>query len=167
MKFKITMVSLLLFKLLFSTSCASANEKQLLKLVALPENFIPVYEIVRVSDKSYINIRRATASITMPAGLSKTDIENNLKHAVLQIYKEEEQDAIMVFGYKDGDDTSQAYTLGSAEFAPYGQWGEASHSTPLKYFRITINLRDCSLRYCDPEEMIKFCQKYKTAKGCK
>ncbi len=108
----------------------------------IPLSFNPSFNRVKVEDYSYKDIIRKGARITMPSGLSRKDVENNLRAAAIGLYDEFTPDAVTVFAFSEGDDTNDAFTVGMIEFCPYGEWDKAEHAIPLEKWRENITVHD-------------------------
>lgn len=111
-------------------------------LVVLPADFEPRYKIQNEEDLSYSNINRRQIRITVPYGLNKVELENNLKHATKFVYNKYKPDGISVFAYEDGDNVMSAYTVAKCDFAPFGDWGKISASNKLDNYKVQIDIRD-------------------------
>jgi hypothetical protein len=108
------------------------------RVLPLPVGFEPVYRIEKSEDASYASVSRTVLRVSVPPGLSRKDVELNLKHAVKQTYTRHHPDAIEVFAYRRGEPAKGSYSVAHCTFAPYGQWGRASEKPPLdKYSTVT------------------------------
>ncbi len=136
------------FSVLVLLGCFPCSEKtDLNKLLGIPQDFQPNYEIVSYDeDANYRShrrmIERKVARITVPEGLSKGELEFNLKHAAMKVYETYKPDALMIFAYKEGDKTQSTYTAGRCVFAPYGKWENANKKVPLKDYKAAIDIKD-------------------------
>jgi hypothetical protein len=115
-------------------------------ILALPDNFHPTYKIAQMRDVSFDNVRRYVVSLKLPTNLKKEEVEQNFKHAILYTYKEKAPNAITIWGYQDGDDINQPFTVGDAVFAPHGKWESAGESEGgLQNYQTIINVKDSYL----------------------
>lgn len=115
-------------------------------VLSLPDNFKPSYKIAETRDVSFSTVRRYVVSIMLPSNLSKEEVEQNFKHAILQTYKDKKPNAITIWGYQNGDDVKQSFTVGDAVFAPNGKWENAGDSDgSLQNYQVVINLKDSYL----------------------
>lgn len=124
----------------------NSQSKTIETILGLQGNFTPSYKIAEVRDVSSSSVKRYVVSLTLPSSLSKEEVEQNFKHAILQTYKDKEPNAIIVWGYQDGDDIKHAFTVGEAVFAPYGKWESADDSDgSLRNYQVIINVNDSYL----------------------
>ena len=157
---KFTLYLILVLSFLF-ISCSKDSEQKLPdklissvenftidNLIILPKNFHPKYKIQNEEDLSYRDnkngqlIKRIQIRITVPPGLNKSELENNLKHATKTIYDKHKPNGISVFAYEDGDNVMSAYTVAKCDFAPFGDWGKISASNKLDNYKVQIDVRD-------------------------
>lgn len=129
-----------------ANNSASSQPKTIETILSLPDNFKPSYKIAETRDVSFSTVKRFVVSITLPPNLSKEEVEQNFKHSILQTYKDKKPSAITIWGYQNGDDIKQSFTVGDAVFAPNGKWENASDSDgSLKNYQVTINVKDSYL----------------------
>ena len=81
--------------------------------------------------------------VVVPRGLSREELDLNVRHALLHFY----QSGPVKFGAVSvGAFTSEKMSLGAdaalGEFAPNGQWSAASTDVPLSKWQATITLAD-------------------------
>lgn len=116
-------------------------------ILSVPGDFKPAYKIAETRDISTGSAKRYAVSITIPARLKKEEVEQNFRHAVLQIYKDKKPDAITIWGYQNGDDLNQPFTVGEAVFAPNGSWESAGESGgSLQNYQTIIKVKDSYLK---------------------
>ncbi|MDQ3685088.1 MAG: hypothetical protein M3430_05730 [Acidobacteriota bacterium] len=124
----------------------STQPKTIEAILALPDNFKPAYKIAETRDVSFSTVKRYVVSITLPANLKKEEVEQNLKHTILQTYKDKKPNAVTIWGYQDGDDIKQSFTVGDAVFAPNGKWESAGDGDgSLQNYQTIIKVRDSYL----------------------
>lgn len=117
-------------------------------LTILPMNFQPKYKIQKEEDLSYRDnkkgqlIKRIQIRITVPAGLNKSDLENNLKHATKSIYNKHIPNGISIFAYEEGDNVMSTYTVAKCDFAPFGDWEKITSSSKLDDYKLQIDIRE-------------------------
>ncbi len=129
-----------------TNNSVSTQPKTIEAILALPDNFKPSYKIAETRDVSVSTVKRYAVSITLPANLKKGEVEQNFKHAILQTYKDKKPNAITIWGYQDGDDTKQPFTIGDAVFAPNGKWESAGDGDgSLQNYQTTIKVKDSYL----------------------
>ncbi len=104
--------------------------------------FSPSYSVKLEDNSNYANVVRKVVKIVVPTGLSKKDVELNLKHAAGAIYKKYKPNAVSVFAYCEGDDIADAYTVGMCDFAPDGKWENADKQVPVSQFEYSIETND-------------------------
>lgn len=115
---------------------------KLYKTFNLLKEYNPVYKLERDNDISYANVKRRKVLITVPPGLSKKDLEMNIKYAVIETYKTHRPHAISVLAYKKGTNINSIFTAGRCEFAPFGDWARAGETEDLEYFEIKLWFND-------------------------
>lgn len=129
-----------------TNNSAPTQPKTIEAILFLPDNFKPAYKIAETRDVSFSTVKRYVVSITLPPNLSKEEVEQNFKHAVLQTYRDKKPNAITIWGYRNGDDIKQSFTVGDAVFAPNGKWENAGDSDgSLRNYQVVINVRDSYL----------------------
>jgi|GEM_PF-6631706 len=104
-------------------------------VLPLPARFKQVYRVEKIEDVSFGSISRIVLRISLPMGLSQSDVELNLKYAVRELYTSKHPDAIEVFAYRQGEPARGVYSVAHCTFAPYGKWERARPNTPLKVFK--------------------------------
>lgn len=149
-----TSINLLVLTLLIGfslTSCNSNNnkgtsthpeKKTIEEIVQIPTDFTLNYTLEKEEDLSYNGIVRNQLRITIPTGLTKEDIENNIKKAVLDCFKKNESDGISVLVFEKGDNIESAYTVAMGEFAPMGNWNLVQTNANLSTFKIKIEFKE-------------------------
>jgi hypothetical protein len=124
----------------------SAQPKTIETILALPDDFKPTYKIAETRDVSVSSVKRYAVSIMLPANLKKEEVEQNFKYAVLQTYKDKKTNAITIWGYQNGDDIKQPFTVGDAVFAPNGKWESAGDGDgSLQNYQTIIKVKDSYL----------------------
>ena len=132
-----------------STNENVASKMTIEEKVELPGNFTKVYTVQEVEDLSYAGIDRRQIRITLPTGLDKITVQNNLKHAVIEYFKIYSPDGLSVVAYENGDNIENAFTVGMAVFAPDGLWEKIESNKPLDNFELIIELKEA---YFQPKE---------------
>jgi len=77
-------------------------------------------------DYSYADIKRLSVAVEVPLGRSEEEVKKTLERAALEIAERQTPNALMVLGYRPGDDGKGIYTAGRAILAPNGRWGDAA-----------------------------------------
>lgn len=85
-----------------------------------------------IEDVSFGDIRRARARIFIPVGRSREEVRATLKRAAEEIARRNQQDALMVFGYRPEDEPTGHFTVGRAALAPNGRWDDAGSTGPVE-----------------------------------
>ena len=129
-----------------NNNSASIQPKTIEAILSLSDNFKPSYKVAETRDVSFSTVKRYVVSLTLPSSLSKEEVEQNFKHAILQTYKDKKPNAITIWGYQDGDDIKQSFTVGDAVFAPNGKWENAGDSDgSLQNYQVIVNVKDSYL----------------------
>ncbi len=132
------------------TSCNSGSDKgtttavkkTIDEMVKIPTYFMKNYSLEKEEDLSHNGIVRTQLRITVPIGLSKYDIENNIKNAVIECYKKTESDGISVLVFEKGDNIESAYSVAMGEFAPMGNWSLVQTNAALSTFKLKVEYKD-------------------------
>ena len=85
-----------------------------------------------VKDESYANVKRISALIVVPSGLSERELRALLKDAAISIGKRHDADAAVIWAYRPQDATTGPWTAGSATYAPNGRWEDAGDASPMR-----------------------------------
>lgn len=104
-----------------------------------PEEETTYTRVKALEDVSYGDVKRISARVVVPLGRSQEELSATLERAAKEIQEETNADAVMVFAYRPQDDPSGAYTVGKAEYAPNGNWGDAASSAPM---RVSVELNN-------------------------
>lgn len=110
--------------------------------IIIPSGFSKKYVIQREEDLSYNDISRKQVRITVPSGLKKEEVKNNIGHLVINLYKRKTPDGISVLVYEDKFSIEGVYTVAMGEFAPNGEWGKVNKNIPLKDYHLKIGYRE-------------------------
>lgn len=87
-----------------------------------------------------VNVPRVQVRISVPSGLSRRELQENLCVAALQAYSEAGKGtlgAVAVLAY-DGEQVSGMYTAAKTDFAPDGNWDKADPTVPVSKWRFSI-----------------------------
>jgi len=135
-----------------TNNSAPAQPKTIEAILSLPDNFKPAYKIAGTRDVSFSTVKRYVVSVMLPPSLGKEEVEQNFKHAILQTYRDKKPNAITIWGYQNGDDIKQSFTVGDAVFAPNGKWENAGDSDgSLRNYQVVISVRDS---YLSPDKTL-------------
>lgn len=111
-------------------------------------DIVPKYKVVRDNeDLSYANVDRKRIRISVPAGLSRKELEDNIKHAAWSVFKESKFNAIAILAYRAGDPIDEAPTAGMADLAPNGVWADAGSNSPMM---ATVKLSELYFKKIEP-----------------
>jgi hypothetical protein len=124
-------------------STASPNTLSRIDLaLGIPADFKPAYRVLDVKDESSATASRKVMNVSLPKGLDKAGIENNLRSAAKELYEEAEPDALIVYGYLEGRTTDSSNVIGQLTFAPYGDWARASERPSLDKYKAIVEGRN-------------------------
>lgn len=110
----------------------------------LPDNFEKKYKTILRDQSSYFyHIERRTYAIILPNGLTKQELENNIKDSLNTFLADKGNiSAVMVFVYRDTDRERDVYTIARGTFAPYGDWSKASEFISYENNKLVIDYQD-------------------------
>ncbi len=128
-----------------TNNLASTQPKTIEEILSLPNDFKTSYKITETRDVSSSSAKRYVVSVIIPAKLQREEVEQNFKHVILQTYKDKKPNAITVWGYQEGDDIKQPFTVGDAVFAPNGKWENAGGGENLQNYQTIIKITDSYL----------------------
>lgn len=134
----------------------------------LPEDFRSSYNFQYAQDFSYQKVIRKSINITVAKGLSKTDIESNIKYSIKEYLTSQEKaiNALSVFVYRDSDEEFSTYTVARGIFAPNGKWEDADKFRSYADCKLVIDYRDNYFKIdSDPNNNLKIGQKVVIKKG--
>lgn len=106
-----------------------------------------VYSVAKEEDKITDGLVHPELSIWLPLGLSRGDVDQNLRWATKSIYdkfaaKGNHPDAVRVWAYKTGSDLQNGENAGMCEFAPHGDYISSGAGIPLDQYKMTVQLND-------------------------
>ncbi len=107
----------------------------------VPIDFQIQYKIIKIEDLSYSGVDRRRGKISVPSGLSKKELIQNIYHSIREIYNEYNSDGISIWIYVRENDGQIGNYLGSAEFAPYGDWGKVDSNLPLEEYLVRLDIQ--------------------------
>ena len=100
-----------------------------------------------IEDVSFGRIKRVSARIVIPPGLSRYELESILRDAAVDIGRRERASATIIFAYRPEDVgesiSTTPWTVGRAVYAPNGRWGDAGKNGPMK---VSIELGEVYFR---------------------
>ena|GEM_PF-2696693 len=107
------------------------------------DGFKPSYKVVKIESYPFAGAERKSIKITIPSGLSKGQIKDNMVDCTRVYYvKLNRPDAISITAYKEGTSTSGIYDAAQSDFAPYGEWGKAEKGAPFSLFQFKIDISE-------------------------
>lgn len=104
------------------------------KSLGIPEGFMPVYSIASVKNISGAGVNRIALRITVPKGLSKAQLEINMKIAAKNYYLKNRVNSVTVFAYLKGTDLNDSYSAGMCDFISDGTGGYKAEIDFSKYY---------------------------------
>ena len=107
--------------------------------------FTPVYTFVQDEAVPAGATPRFCARITVPTGLARDVLSENVAHALRTEYSQHaaaKPGAVCIAAYKAGDDTSGTYSAAKGDYAPEGDWTRADASVPVERWRVAIRQAD-------------------------
>ncbi|MCD4822581.1 MAG: hypothetical protein K8R11_11070 [Methanococcoides sp.] len=85
------------------------------------------YEIVEIEDDLWKSAIRKQYRVLVPTDISKEELKATLIQIVLDKTSENKDiDAISIFAYDRREDVNGAYTLGTVDWCPNGNWGDVT-----------------------------------------
>jgi hypothetical protein len=124
------------------------------------ENYNRSYKIISEEDLPLSVISRSKIKIDLPDNLSKDEVVFNIKHCTAYIFNNKKPDALIIFIYSKKASNFQGlenkFNVAKAEFAPYGDWGQAQegfvYNLPSDKFDLKIEFEE---NYFDKNKKIK------------
>ncbi|QDE68266.1 MULTISPECIES: hypothetical protein [Myxococcus] len=122
---------------------ALAKQPTAAEVLGVKPDFTPRYEIINMDRLDIAGVPRLLVRVRVPRGLSREDLESNVRHALLKSYDSVpvRLGAVSVAAYG-----SERMNMGAdaaiGEFAPGGQWSAADPGVPLSEWQAKISLDD-------------------------
>ncbi|MCK4761930.1 MAG: hypothetical protein KAW12_07005 [Candidatus Aminicenantes bacterium] len=129
-------ILLLSLGILIMLGCSTDPAQKVKEIINVPEGFEPVYKVKEVKNLNYVQLKRLAVQVYVPVGLSKEQLENNLKHAAQKFFLSRKPCVIAVNALKEGF-TSGTYHA-RCIFAPEGKWEKASREINLDTYKVSI-----------------------------
>ncbi|QDE90072.1 hypothetical protein BHS06_14520 [Myxococcus xanthus] len=130
-------------------ACSEPAGKELAKQPTAAEvlgvklDFTPRYELINMDRPDIAGVPRLVVRVRVPRGLSREELEQNVRHALLQFY---ERAPVRLGAVSVGAYASERLNMGAdaalGEFAPGGQWGEADPAVPLSAWQAKISFEE-------------------------
>jgi hypothetical protein len=101
-----------------------AEDKVQIKPAEYDSTLVKYYEIVESEDDTWKSAIRKQYRVVVPTDISKEELKATLIQIVLDKTSENKDiDAISIFAYDRREDVNGAYTLGTVDWCPNGNWG--------------------------------------------
>ncbi|WP_434344914.1 hypothetical protein ACN6A1_20525 [Myxococcus virescens] len=143
------MAAALSLAVLSGCSCSSPEPKELAKQPTAAEvlggkpDFTPRYELIDMERPDIAGVPRLVVRVRVPRGLTREELEQNVRHALLHFY---ESSPVRLGAVSVGAYASERLNMGAdaalGEFAPGGQWGEADPAVPLSAWQAKISFEE-------------------------
>ncbi|SDF15119.1 hypothetical protein [Myxococcus virescens] len=143
------MAAALSLAVLSGCSCSSPEPKELAKQPTAAEvlggkpGFTPRYELIDMERPDIAGVPRLVVRVRVPRGLTREELEQNVRHALLHFY---ESAPVRLGAVSVGAYASERLNMGAdaalGEFAPGGQWGEADPAVPLSAWQAKISFEE-------------------------
>jgi hypothetical protein len=127
-------------------AAASDAESTVADPFGVPSGTMARYTIIEQRPFDLGDLTRTRARIAVPAGLTRSELDANIRHAVRALYDVRPVDALALFVYREGTDLHGAATAAKALFVPEGDWMRAAHGTPVGRFRVIIETEEAYFR---------------------
>lgn len=114
------------------------GSSKLEQAVSLPEGFSPSYNIFKTEP----NAVRTYVRISVPRGLNREALINNIKHAALETYKKHPSHVVTVLAFREGDEATNLYTAGMAQLEAKGEFTEVNPGHPSQDMEIKVELQE-------------------------
>jgi len=107
------------------THNSEANKFQVAAKQQKAEENLPAYRIVKQEDVSFATTVRLCFRIQVDGPLSEYDLQRICEKIIAREKTQHPHNAISFMFYLPGTDTNSAYSGGTADWAPYGDWNKA------------------------------------------
>lgn len=87
---------------------------------------IPTYEVVATEDVSIAAAKRYTLRVVIPDEVTQDQIRLVGDTLIAQQKREHKFNALSISFYKNKEESNEAYTRGQVDYAPNGDWSQAS-----------------------------------------
>lgn len=103
----------------------------------------PRYTVRSKQQLDIAQAHRLKVLVTVPRGLSREELDAQVRHAALTAYEARETPlgALTVSAWA-GDSTDGPFSAAMATFAPHGAWKDASESVPVDEWAVTTEFAD-------------------------
>lgn len=113
---------------------------------------LPEYDVVDTKDLSFSNCVRKQVTVRTAYRLSEAEITGVARSIVSKVTSEHKVNAVSIMVY-DTPNTSGPYTLASVDWAPNGDWSQASTMNTGDYSRHRFTIDMAPERPPEPEEI--------------
>ncbi len=113
------------------------------EVLGVKPDFVPQYKLVGTERFDIGAAPRLSARVLVPRGLTREELEQNIRHALLHFYESGpvKFGAVSVLAYASAR-TDGAYDAAKGEFAPKGQWSAADAAAPLSTWQPKIDFEE-------------------------
>lgn len=134
-----------------STGCSGCSGDPLPGILGIDPTFKPDYTVVETKRQDYAGKPRISSTITLPKGLDKERLENNVRHAIYTAHKGSivTPGAVRVRAYQDKVE-ERPYTAALGVFSPDGKWTTANPAVEPASWQLSLAVRDWYLKALDP-----------------
>lgn len=122
--------------------------------VNIPQNIepIPEYDVINTKDLSFLNCVRKQVIIRTANRLSEAEVTKVAQDVVSRVTSEHKVNAVSILMY-DTPHTTGRYTLASVDWAPDGDWAQASNVNTGDYSKHRFVVNMVPERPPEPEEV--------------
>ncbi|MDI9433081.1 MAG: hypothetical protein QM570_15300 [Planctomycetota bacterium] len=112
-----------------------------------------VYDIIRIEDVSFANVKRYSVRVRVEKVLSRDELDVLSMRIIEDLRMTRAHNAIAIFFYLPDSDPKGLYTAGKAEWAPFGDWGNADQVRTGDYTKHKLQLSVGNATGIDPDEV--------------
>lgn len=114
------------------------------------DDFLKSYEIIKIEDSNFSQIKQKIIYINLEDGLTKEEVRFNIKYLTADIFNSNQLDGIKIFVFSKESQNflgfNNKYNLAKSDFAPYGEWGKVeegfAYNLPLEKFNWKIEFEE-------------------------
>ncbi len=129
--------------LLMACSRPAPQQPTPAEVLGVGSDVTPQYKLVGTERFDIGGTARLNVKVTVPRGLTREELEQNVRHALLHFYESgtTKFGAVSVLAYASAN-TNGAYDAAKGDFAPHGQWSAASTDVPLSNWQAKIEFEE-------------------------
>ncbi|QSQ25272.1 hypothetical protein JY651_10230 [Pyxidicoccus parkwayensis] len=122
---------------------AAAKEPTAAEVLGVKPDFTPRYAVATTERFDVGGVPRLSMKVTVPRGLTREDLEANVRHALLRAYESGpvKFGAVSVLAYASAK-TNSVYDAAKGDFAPGGKWSASSTTVPLSEWKAQVDFSD-------------------------